>query len=76
MSTGQVLTATDVISLSIPERIQLAEDIWDTVAANADLVELTEDEKKVIDKRLEAYYQNPALGSSSEDVFRRIASKK
>jgi putative addiction module component (TIGR02574 family) len=25
------ITATDVLELSIPERIQLVEDIWDTI---------------------------------------------
>ena len=40
------LTATDTLDLSIPERIQLVEDVWDTIAAEADSVELTEEEKK------------------------------
>ena len=40
------LTATDTLELSIPERIQLVEDIWDTIAAKSNSVELTEDEKK------------------------------
>jgi putative addiction module component (TIGR02574 family) len=69
-------TATDTLNLSIPERIQLVEDIWDTIAAEADRVELTEEEKKIIDERLKAYHQNPNLGSPWEDVFKRIASKK
>ena len=69
-------TATDTLNLSIPERIQLVEDIWDTIAAEADRVELTEEEKKVIDERLKAYHQNPNLGSPWEDIFKRIVSKK
>ena len=69
-------TATDTLNLSIPERIQLVEDIWDTIAAEADRVELTEEEKKVVDKRLKMYHQNPNLGSSWEDIFKRIVSKK
>ena len=40
------ITATDTLDLSLPERIQLVEDVWDTIAAEADLVELTEEEKK------------------------------
>ena len=41
------LTVTDTLDLSIPERIQLVEDIWDTIATEAELVELTKDEKKM-----------------------------
>lgn len=69
-------TATDLLSLSIPERIQLVEDLWDTVAAEADAVDLTEEEKKIIDERLEAYHKNPELGSPWEDVSKRVSGKK
>lgn len=50
-------TATDLLNLSIPERIQLVEDLWDTIAAEAAAVELTEEDKKVIDERLEDYHK-------------------
>ncbi len=72
----KTLTASDTLNLSIPERIQLVEDVWDTIAAEADLVELSEEEKKVIDERLKGYHQNPNSGSPWEDVFKRIVSKK
>ena len=69
------ITATDAIALSIPERIQLVEDIWDTIATEAEAVELTEDEKRIIDERLEAYHRNPDLGSPWRDVYKRIGSR-
>jgi putative addiction module component (TIGR02574 family) len=69
------ITAADTIALSIPERIQLVEDIWDTIAAGTQSIELTENEKKIIDERLEAYHKNPDLGSPWEDVYKRILSK-
>ncbi|MCJ7545607.1 MAG: addiction module protein [Deltaproteobacteria bacterium] len=68
------ITATDTIALSIPERIQLVEDIWDTIAAEGQAIELTEDEKKIINERLEAYHRNPDVGSPWEDVYKRIVS--
>ena len=70
------ITATDTLDLSIPERIQLVEDIWDTIAAEANSIELAEEEKKIIDERLEAYHKNPELGSPWEDVYKRIARKR
>ncbi len=68
-------TAADTLELSIPERIQLVEDIWDTIASKADAVELTEEEKSIIDERLEEYHKNLDLGSPWEDVFKRIVRK-
>jgi putative addiction module component (TIGR02574 family) len=69
------ISATDTLDLSIPERIQLVEDIWDTIAAGVDAVELSDEEKQIIDDRLEAYHRNPNEGSSWENVIRRITKK-
>jgi putative addiction module component (TIGR02574 family) len=66
------ISATDTLHLSIPERIQLVEDIWDTIAVEAQSIELTEDEKRLIDERLEAYHKNPDLGSPWGDVYNPI----
>jgi putative addiction module component (TIGR02574 family) len=70
------ISAIDALDLSIPERIQLVEDIWDTIAAKADSLDLTEEEKKIIDARLKKYHQNPDLGSPWEDVYKRIVRMK
>ncbi len=70
------ITASDTLALSLPERIQLVEDIWDTIAAETDDIELTEDDKRIIDERLEAYHKNPGLGSPWEEVYKRITESK
>ncbi len=69
------MTATDALELSISERIQLVEDIWDSISAQAESVELTLEEKKIIDSRLDMYHQNPKIGSPWNDVYRRIVNK-
>lgn len=69
------ITAADALTLSIPERIQLVEDIWDTIATEPEAIELTEEEKRMIDERLEAYHRNPDLGAPWEDVYKRIVTK-
>ena len=69
------ISATDALELSIPERIQLVGDIWDTIAAQADSLELTEYEKKIIEERQEAYHANPELGSPWNEVYKRIVAK-
>ena len=70
------IKVTDTLKLSIPERIQLVEDIWDTIASETESIELTENEKKIIDERLEAYHKNPDAGSPWDEVYKRIVSKK
>lgn len=66
------LTAADTLRLSIPERIQLVEDIRDTMASQPDVVDLTDEEKTLLDERLNTYHQNPAAGSPWKSVFNRI----
>jgi putative addiction module component (TIGR02574 family) len=70
------IKVSDTLKLSIPERIQLVEDIWDTIASETESIELTENEKKIIDERLEAYHKNPDEGSPWDEVYKRIVSKK
>lgn len=69
------ITTTDTLSLSIPERIQLVEEIWDTIASEAEAMEWTGAEKKIVDERLDAYHRNPDEGSPWEEVYRRITKK-
>ncbi len=68
------ITAADTLELSIAERIQLVEDIWDSIAAEAEAVELDEQEKKIIEERLDAYHKNPLAGSPWPEVLRRITA--
>ncbi len=44
-SAMSTLTQANVLNLSIPERIQLVEDIWDTIAEVPEEVRLTDEQK-------------------------------
>ena len=74
--TMKPTTATDTLILSIPERIQLVEDIWDTIAVDPEATELTEQDKQIIDERLDAYHKDPGLGSPWKDVYQRVVAKQ
>ncbi|KPA17483.1 Addiction module component, CHP02574 [Candidatus Magnetomorum sp. HK-1] len=66
------ITANDTLSLSIPERIQLVQDIWDTIFREDNSDRSIQVDTKLIDERLEAHRQNPDAGSSWEEVYNRI----
>jgi putative addiction module component (TIGR02574 family) len=70
------LTRTNVLSLSIPERIQLVTDIWDTIAEVPEEVDLSEEQKAELDRRLEAYNRNPSEGSPWSLVKERIRNRR
>jgi putative addiction module component (TIGR02574 family) len=69
------IDVSDALTLSISKRIQLVEEIWDSIAADVQAIKLTEEEKKIIDKRLESFNKNPNLDSSWKDVYKRVLRK-
>ena len=66
------VTIAAVLELSIPEHIQLVEDIWDSIAAVPQTLPLSQAQRYELDRRLEDYWQHPEDGSPWEDVKRRI----
>ena len=66
------LAREDILNLSVSERIQLVEDIWDSIAEVPEAVSLTDTQKRELDNRLESYHKNPGEGSPWEDVRKRI----
>lgn len=70
------ISVSDVAEFSIAERIQFVEDVWDSIAVLPDQVNMTDDVKKELDKRLESYHRNPDSGSPWEEVRQRILAKK
>jgi putative addiction module component (TIGR02574 family) len=55
-------------SLSISERILLAEEIWDSVATENKAFDLTPVQIEELDKRMESFRKNPQLGRTWEEI--------
>lgn len=62
----------DALKLDVPERVQLVQDIWDSIAAFPEAVELTEAQRRELDRRLEAYHANPTSGITWEELKARL----
>ena len=69
--------ALDYSELTIPERLQLVEDIWDSIAADADAeaLPLTEAERILLDERLDERDVQPDAALPWSDVRARILGK-
>ncbi|MGI8996306.1 MAG: addiction module protein [Pyrinomonadaceae bacterium] len=63
---------SDILQMSIAEQIQLVEDIWDSIAASPEAVPLTEAQRQELDRRLEAYAQNPGAGISWDELKEKV----
>lgn len=70
------ISLADVLDLSISERIQLVEDIWDSIANAPERQTLTDAQRAELDRRLDAHRKNPNTGSLWEDVKKRVLRRK
>ena len=62
-------TAPDYRSLSVSERIQLVEDIWDSIVAeNPDSIQLTPTQRAEVKRRLDAHDADPSSAVAWDDV--------
>lgn len=68
----KAISVNDLLNLNVKERLQLVEDLWDSIADIPEAVELTAAQREELDQRLEAYHREPGLGSPWADVKRRI----
>jgi putative addiction module component (TIGR02574 family) len=62
----------EIFQLSVAEKIQIVEDIWDSISNAPENLPLSDAEKLELDKRLESYKQNPNEGIEWETLKRNL----
>lgn len=70
------ISISDGMELSVAERIELVEDVWDTISEVPESAKLTQQQRQILDERLEAYHKNPDAGSPWEDVRKKIRERE
>ncbi len=58
--------------LSTDEKIELAEQLWDSIAAEHDTLEMTEPQRRELDNRLDAYSVDKEPGDTWNIVKSRL----
>jgi putative addiction module component (TIGR02574 family) len=73
MSTASL---SELLRLSVAERIQLVQDLWDSVAAEATAdpsrLPVSEGARREVLRRSEAYRRNPRAAIPLEEALERI----
>jgi putative addiction module component (TIGR02574 family) len=70
MST--TLSLAEILQLSVDERIQLVQDIWDSIAAVPEAIRLTDAQRQELDRRLAEYEKNPDEGIPWEEFKNQL----
>jgi putative addiction module component (TIGR02574 family) len=58
--------------LTVAEKLQLMEEIWDSIAATPAEVPLTQNQRQDLSRRLDEYEADPKAGSSWDEVKARL----
>ena len=66
------VSKTDILSLSVEDRVKLASDIMESLAESDDSFALTEEQNRILDERLAEHDANPDEGQPWEEVMREI----
>lgn len=61
-------TLAEIKELSVKERIQIVQEIWDSISQQPEQLELTEVQKQELSRRLVAHEANPNAVVSWEEV--------
>ena len=61
--------------LPVKERIQIVEDLWDSIASDQKTLPLTRDQKIELDRRLNAYKTDRNNGRLANDVMLDVRRK-
>lgn len=69
------MSAIDVSSLSIDERLQLLDEIWESLYATPETIPLLDSQRVELDRRIAAMDREGSAGSSWEEVEARIRGR-
>lgn len=61
--------------LSVSEKIELVQDLWDRIADEPEGVDVTELQKQELERRLLAHEQSPGKYTSWEELRNRLIEK-
>ena len=67
-----IISHSDLRKLSVAERIQLAQDLWDSIAEEAEALPIPEEQRVELDRRLADAEQSPGEGRSWTEVKARL----
>lgn len=66
----------EIRSLSVGHRLQLLEEIWDSLAETPEAIPVTDAQRKELARRRRAHARNPAAAKSWAEVRARLKRRK
>lgn len=73
---SRMMEALGIDRLSVEDRLQLVEEIWDSIAASPELAPLTEAQKQDLDRRVADLEANPENVVTWDEIKARIQGRQ
>ncbi len=64
----------EVETWTVEDRLRLIEQVWGSISSESQLVDLTDEQFKDLESRLEAHREAPLTGSKWDEVEARLRS--
>jgi len=69
------MNTSTLLDLSVEERLQLVEQLWDSIAADQSALALSDAQRQELDRRLDIYELDHDPGRRAEDVVAGIRKR-
>ena len=66
----------EILEMSVADRLRIVGDIWDSIAADSNGFEISDEFRMELDRRLEAYKNDPDAGVTWEELDDRLARSR
>ena len=66
----------EILEMTVAERLRIVEDIWDSIAADSKDLKISDELRLELDRRLEAYENDPGAGVTWEELDSRLANAR
>jgi putative addiction module component (TIGR02574 family) len=66
----------DILALSVKKRLELVEEIWDSLASNPEAIPLTSAQRNELDRRKREHRADPSAARPWSEVRDRLQKRK
>jgi putative addiction module component (TIGR02574 family) len=70
------MASIDIANLSPEQRLDLLEEIWESLSANPDAVPMTQPQREELDRRLDELDAEGPVGIPWDEVYRRLRDQR
>jgi putative addiction module component (TIGR02574 family) len=75
-NSGMSIAHKEILSLSVSDRLQLLEEIWDSLIETPEAIPVSDVQRKELARRRRAHARNPSAAKSWAQVRARLQRRK